>query len=158
MCNNIVISVLLYMKREQCVMIKSKRIAAIYTVTIMMLSNGIIYFVAASEAASEISTDSSAFAEMTLFVVSGSAYIGVGLWMAKNKGNRIIYMVAIVGSLALIGLYILSRTISLPIVGLQEDIGTIDALSKVLQIGIVAGSVYLLKQNKRHELINNELK
>jgi hypothetical protein len=55
-------------------------------------------------------------------------------------------------------LYILSRTISLPIVGLQEDVGTIDVLSKVLQIGIVAGSVYLLKQNKRHELINNELR
>jgi hypothetical protein len=139
-------------------MIKSKRIAAIYAVTIMMLSTGIIYFVAASETVSEISTDSSAYVEMTLFVVSGCAYIGVGLWMTKSKGNRIPYMVAIVGSLALIGLYILSRTISLPIVGLQEDIGTIDVLSKVLQIGIVAGSVYLLKQNKRHELINNELK
>jgi uncharacterized membrane protein (GlpM family) len=95
---------------------------------------------------------------MTLFVVSGCAYIAIGLWMAKSKGNRIPYVVAIVGSLALIALYILSRTISLPIVGLQEDVGTIDVLSKVLQIGIVAGSVYLLKQNKRHELINNELR
>ena len=37
-------------------MIKSKRIAAIYAVTIMMLSTGIIYFVVASETASEIST------------------------------------------------------------------------------------------------------
>ena len=84
--------------------------------------------------------------------------LNLGLWMAKSKGNRIPYMVAIVGSLALIALYVLSRTISLPIVGLQEDVGTIDVLSKVLQIGIVAGSVYLLKQNKRHELINYELR
>lgn len=136
-------------------MIKSKRIAAIYAVTIMMLSTGIIYFVAASETES---TDVSGSVEMTLFVVSGCAYIAVGLWMVKGKGNRIPYLVAIVGSLALIALYILSRTISLPIVGLQEDIGTIDVLSKVLQIGIVAGSVYLLKQNTRHELINNELR
>jgi hypothetical protein len=126
-------------------MIKSKRIAAIYAVTIMMLSTGIIYFVEASE--------SSASVEMTLFVVSGCAYIGVILWMTKSKRNRIPYTVAIVGSLALIGLYILSRTISLPIVGLQEDVGTIDILSKVLQIGIVAGSVYILKQNRRLELI-----
>ena len=139
-------------------MIKSKRIAAIYAVTIMMLSTGIIYFVAASETASEISTESSASVETTLFVVSGCAYIGVGLWIASSKVNRIPYVVAIVGSLALVGLYILSRTISLPIVGLQEDVGTIDVLSKVLQIGIVAGSVYLLKQNKRHELVNTELK
>jgi hypothetical protein len=133
-------------------MIKSKRIAAIYAVTIMMLSTGIIYFVAASE------TESSASVEMTLFVVSGCAYTGVGLWMAKSKGNRIPYVVAIVGSLALIVLYILSRTVSLPIVGLQEDVGTIDILSKVLQIGIVAGSVYLLKQNKKRELIYNKLR
>ena len=139
-------------------MIKSKRIAAIYAVTIMMLSTGIIYFVAASETATEISTESSASVETTLFVVSGCAYIGVGLWIAKSKENRIPYVVPIVGSLALIGLYILSRTISLPIVGLQEDVGTIDILSKVLQIGIVVGSVYLLKQNKRHELVNTELK
>ena len=132
-------------------MIKSKRIAAIYAVTIIMLSTGIVYFVAASE------TESSASGELTLFVVSGCAYIAVGIWMAKSKGNRIPHMVAIVGSLALIGLYVLSRTISLPIVGLQEDVGTIDVLSKVLQIGIVAGSVYLLKQNKKHELINTEL-
>src|SRR5215469_16124285 len=136
-------------------MIKSKRIAAIYAVTIMMLSTGIIYFVAASETGS---VDFSASVEMTLFVVSGCAYIGVGLWMAKSKENRIPYMVAIVGSLALIGLYILSRTISLPIVGLQEDVGTIDVLSKVLQIGIVAGSVYLLNQNNRQKLIKNELR
>jgi hypothetical protein len=135
-------------------MIKSKRIAAIYVVTIMMLSTAIIYFVAASE----ISTESSASVETTLFVVSGCAYMAVGLWMARSKGNRIPYMIAIVGSLALIGLYILSRTVSLPIVGLQEDVGTIDILSKVLQIGIVAGSVYLLKQNNRHESINIELK
>jgi hypothetical protein len=133
-------------------MIKSKRIAAIYAVTIMMLSTGIIYFVAASE------TESSASVEMTLFVVSGCAYIAVGLWMAKSKGSRIPYIVAIVGSLVLIGLYVLSRTVSLPIVGLQEDIGTIDILSKILQIGIVVGSVYLLKQNKRQELINTEVK
>ena len=135
-------------------MIKSKRIATIYAVTIMMLSTGIIYFVAASE----ISTESSASVETTLFVVSGCAYIGVGLWIAKSKENRIPYVVPIVGSLALIGLYVLSRTISLPIVGLQEDVGTIDILSKVLQIGIVVGSVYLLKQNKRHELVNTELR
>jgi heme A synthase len=121
-------------------------------VTIMMLSTGIIYFVAASE------TESSASVELTLFVLSGCAYIAVGIWMARSKGNRIPYMVAIVGSLALIGLYVLSRTISLPIVGLQEDVGTIDVLSKLLQIGIVAGSVYLLKQHKKYELIKNELK
>jgi heme A synthase len=133
-------------------MIKSKRIAGIYAVTIMMLSTGIIYFVAAAE------TESSASVELTLFVLSGCAYIAVGIWMARSKGNSIPYMVAIVGSLALIGLYVLSRTISLPIVGLQEDVGTIDVLSKLLQIGIVAGSVYLLKQNKRHELVKNELK
>ena len=62
-----------------------------YAVTIMMLSTGIIYFVAASETGS---ADSSASVEITLFVVSGCAYIGVGLWMVKSKENRIPYLVA----------------------------------------------------------------
>ena len=53
-------------------MIKSKRIAAIYAVTIMMLSTGIIYFVAASETGS---ADSSASVEITLFVVSLAVHI-----------------------------------------------------------------------------------
>jgi hypothetical protein len=83
--------------------------------------------------------------QTTLFAVSGAAYIPVGLWILKSKQkNKTPYVIAIVGSLSLILLYVASRTISLPIVGIQDDVGSIDILSKVLQGGIIAGSAYVL--------------
>ena len=59
--------------------------------------------------------------QTTLFAASGAAYVPVGLWILKSKQkNKTPYVVAIVGSLSLILLYIASRTISLPIVGLDR--------------------------------------
>jgi hypothetical protein len=63
---------------------------------------------------------------------------------STTKYSKLPYVISIVGSLILIGLYIASRTFALPIVGLQEDIGSIDIISKVLQVGIIAGSVCIL--------------
>lgn len=83
--------------------------------------------------------------QTALFAVSGAAYVPVGLWILETKQrNKTPYIVAIVGSLSLILLYVASRTISLPIVGLQDDVGSIDILSKILQGGIIAGSAYIL--------------
>jgi hypothetical protein len=52
----------------------------------------------------------------------------------KHRINKVPY---IIGSLALITLYTLSRTVSLPLIGFEEHIGSIDILSKVLQVGII---------------------
>ncbi|HSB57486.1 MAG TPA: hypothetical protein VLD38_06740 [Nitrosopumilaceae archaeon] len=83
--------------------------------------------------------------QTALFAVAGAAYVPVGLWILETKQrNKTPYIVAIVGSLSLILLYVASRTISLPIVGLQDDVGSIDILSKILQGGIIAGSIYIL--------------
>jgi len=83
--------------------------------------------------------------QTTLFAISGAGYVPVGLWMLETKHrNKTPYIIAIAGSLSLILLYVASRTISLPIVGLQDDVGSIDILSKILQGGIIAGSAYLL--------------
>ena len=87
--------------------------------------------------------------QTALFAVSGAAYVPVGLWILETKQkNKTPYIVAIVGSLSLILLYVASRTISLPIVGLQDDVGSIDILSKILQGGIIAGSAYILTSFK----------
>ncbi len=87
--------------------------------------------------------------QTALFTVSGAAYVPVGMWILETKQkNKTPYIVAIVGSLSLILLYVASRTISLPIVGLQDDVGSIDILSKIMQGGIIAGSVYILATSK----------
>lgn len=117
---------------------------------------------------------SSAIAESALFVTAGVAYVAVAGWMlvdlskgAKTKnevvkggrqnsldGNnpsntRVPYVIAIAGSASLIVLYIISRTVALPIVGLQEDVGPIDIMSKILQAGIIGVSISLLLELRR---------
>lgn len=87
--------------------------------------------------------------QTVFFTAIGLGYAGVGVWILRDKGRtNAPYIVAIGGSIAMIGLYVASRTINLPIVGLQEDVGTIDILSKVLQVGIVGLAAYMLNTNK----------
>ena len=57
-------------------------------------------------------------------------------------------MIASLISVALIGLYIVSRKVSLPVVGIQDDVGTVDILCKALQGAIVVVSLLLLRHWK----------
>ena len=76
--------------------------------------------------------------ETVFFAIVGVAYASVGLWMLKDKGRtNAPYLIALAGSISIIGLYVASRTMDLPIVGLQDDVGTIDIVSKVLQVFII---------------------
>ena len=60
-------------------------------------------------------------------------------------------MLAIIGSGALIVLYVLSRTVNMPLVGQQDDVGFIDVGSKVLQGAIIAASVYIIAAIKKEK-------
>jgi len=87
--------------------------------------------------------------QTAFFAITGVGYTGIGGWMLKDKGRtRAPYVIAIVGSISIIGLYVASRTIDLPIVGLQDDVGTIDILSKILQVGIVVLAAYIINSKK----------
>ena len=87
--------------------------------------------------------------ETAFFTIVGLGYAAVGIWIIRDKGKtNTPYIIAIGGSIAMIGLYVASRTIDLPVVGLQEDVGTIDILSKVLQVGIIGLSAYMVNTNK----------
>lgn len=85
--------------------------------------------------------------QMIFFIITGLAHLPLVVWMLKDKlhRNKVPYIIAIIGSLALIVLYILSRTVSLPLIGFEEHIGSIDILSKVLQVGIIIGAAIMLK-------------
>lgn len=87
--------------------------------------------------------------ETAFFTIVGLGYVAIGVWIIRDKGKtNTPYIIAIGGSIAIIGLYIASRTISLPVVGLQDDIGTIDILSKVLQVGIIGLSAFMINTNR----------
>ena len=88
-------------------------------------------------------------------MIVGIAYILVGFWIIKRKyRSKVPYIIAIAGSAALIVFYIATRTISLPTIGLETDIGTIDTVSKILQGAIIVGSLFILGSSKRFATIN----
>jgi hypothetical protein len=117
----------------------------ILAITILALSNSGIYFVTAYSQIQE-STDASSMIETMLFATAAISYLPLGIWMVKNKlHSRAPYVIASMMSFALIGLYIISRTMSLPVVGIQEDVGVIDVTSKITQGSIIMLSVFLIR-------------
>ena len=87
--------------------------------------------------------------QIAFFTVAGLGYAGIGIWMFRDKGKtNTPYLIAVIGSIALIGIYVASRTVDLPIVGIQEDVGALDILTKVLQLGIVGLGAYMINTIK----------
>jgi low temperature requirement protein LtrA len=130
----------------------------VYITAALMLLTGAIYFYVASQDYADISQSAhlstgaknaqdimATTNEMIFFIIIGLGYIAVGIYTLENTyRNKIPYMMAIVGSSALILFYILTRTINIPSIGIQDDIGVTDVLTKVMQAAIVALSVYIL--------------
>ena len=117
-----------------------------------MLITATIYFLAAYLEASEDVSEHAVQIEIILFAVIGITYVPLGVWMLKNRLNsRAPYVISVVISVALIGLYVAAKTISLPITGLERDVGIIDVTSKVLQVAIVIISIILLPQLKKNQ-------
>ncbi len=115
----------------------------------LMLITGGIYFYESYSESSEFNTELAAQAETMFFATAGILYVPFGIWMLKSKlASRAPYIISIIGSVALIVLYIASRNVNLPIVGQQEDVGVTDLASKILQTGIIAICSVLLVRSK----------
>lgn len=160
------------MKRNKILStIRVNRTATIaYIVTALMLSTAVIYFIAASQDYIELSQSVSyqnsiskdgladimgTTNEIIFFMIVGIAYVLVGFWMIQRKyHSKIPYIVAIAGSAALIVFYVATRTVSLPTIELQTDVGLIDIAAKVLQSAIIAGSLIILRITKRFVTID----
>ena len=82
--------------------------------------------------------------EFPLSLGAGIGYAAIGLWMILDKRNsKIPYIIAIVGSLVLLGIYFTSRTVGISSLG-TEPIGLLDAIVAGLQVAIIAISLYIL--------------
>jgi formate hydrogenlyase subunit 3/multisubunit Na+/H+ antiporter MnhD subunit len=144
---------------------KSKAMkSAIISMVFLMLATGALYLFVSTQEIAEASQEfeenigkpqefeSGAFIETAFFAAVGAAYIPIGIWATITKHtSKVPYALAIGGSIALIGLYILSRTADIPFVGQQDDVGFIDILSKVLQGGIIAVSAYIILSIRREK-------
>jgi hypothetical protein len=84
--------------------------------------------------------------QTAFFAIAGLGNLGVAAWILVSR-KKIIkppYVAATAGSAFMIVFYIISRTVALPIVGIQSDIGNIDIICKVLQAAVVGLSVYVI--------------
>ena len=120
--------------------------------TVLVLANSGIYFVTAYSQMKE-SSDVGSQIQTMLFTTAAITYLPLGIWMIKNRlHSRAPYVIASLVSIALVGLYVASRTISLPLVGIQSDVGMIDILAKVTQGAIVVVSLLFLRNWKKETI------
>ena len=126
----------------------------VYVLAAVTLATAIIYFILAYNeyisliefAAEGLDGEISELQiEIALFAGSGIIYLGLLGWILVMKLKSIVpYSILIVISIILIITYAASRTVGVPIIGVEFYIGKYDMPSKVLQGIIIAISVYLI--------------
>ena len=124
-----------------------------YVLLAFMLATAIVYFIIASQEYSDLlefqqvgieGETQEKQVEMTLFVCSGLTYIGLFAWILGAKLRTITPYVVVAGvSVILIATYIASRTIGVPIVGVEYYVGKLDMVSKALQVIIIGLSIHI---------------
>ena len=145
----------------------------IYILAAITLSSSIIYFILASNAYNHLIEFAAEGLEgeipelqieIALFAGSGIIYLGLLGWLLVKKLKSILpYSLLVVTSTILIITYIASRTVGVPIIGVEFYIGKYDMLTKVLQGGIIAISGYLIyriiafnKSRKQEEILKRK--
>ena len=129
-------------------------VITMYILLALIVSTAIIYFVVASQEYSDLveflqvgieGETQEKQVEMTLFIGAGIVYLGWFVWILKTKvRSKIPYIVVAAVSVVLIATYAASRTIGVPIVGVEYYIGKLDMVSKVLQVIMIGMLVYLI--------------
>jgi hypothetical protein len=86
--------------------------------------------------------------EFPFAIGAGVGYAVIGLWLVFDKSNsKNPYIIALAGSLIILGLYVFSRTVGIFSLGI-EPFGLIDRIVAVLQGAIIADSSYILFTRK----------
>jgi hypothetical protein len=134
-------------------------IIIMYILLALIVSTAVIYFVVASQEYSDLleflevgiqGETQEKQVEMTLFIGAGIVYLGLFVWILKTKiRSKIPYTVVAAVSVILIATYAASRTIGVPIVGVEYYIGKLDMVSKVLQVIMIGISVYLISAARK---------
>jgi hypothetical protein len=134
-------------------------IIIMYILLALVVSTAVIYFVVASQEYSDLleflevgiqGETQEKQVEMALFIGAGIVYLGLFVWILKTKiKSKIPYIVVAAVSVILIATYAASRTIGVPIVGVEYYIGKLDMVSKVLQVIMIGMSVYLISAARK---------
>ena len=136
-----------------------------YILLALIVSTAVIYFVVASQEYSDLvdflqvgiqGETQEKQVEMTLFIGAGIVYLGLFVWILKTKiRSKIPYIVVAAVSVILIATYAASRTIGVPIVGVEYYIGKLDMVSKALQVIMIGMSVYLISMIRKTKIMES---
>ena len=123
----------------------------IYSLSAVLVASGIAYLLVANSEYSDYKDLASVGMkgneiaekqfEISFFIVAAAIYFGLCTWVLKSRNNRrrkVPYIASIAVSAFLIVAYLASRTVGVPIVGVEYYVGRLDILTKILQ-GIVIG-------------------
>ena len=136
-----------------------------YILLALIVSTAVIYFIVASQEYSDLleflqvgiqGETQEKQVEMTLFIGAGIVYLGLFVWILKTKiRSKIPYIVVAAVSVILIATYAASRTIGVPIVGVEYYIGKLDMVSKALQVIMIGMSVYLISTIRKTKIVES---
>jgi hypothetical protein len=137
-----------------CKMSISSSSIIMYILLALIVSTAVIYFVVTSQEYSGLleylevgiqGETQEKQVEMALFISAGIVYLGLFVWILKTKlTSKIPYFVVAAVSVILIVTYAASRTIGVPLVGVEYYIGKLDIANKVLEVIMIGMSVYLI--------------
>ena len=136
-----------------------------YILLALIVSTAVIYFIVASQEYSDLleflqvgiqGETQEKQVEMTLFIGAGIVYLGLFVWILKTKlRSKIPYIVVAAVSVILITTYAASRTIGVPLVGVEYYIGKLDMVSKVLQVIMIGISAYLISMIRKTKIMES---
>ena len=121
----------------------------------LMIATSTVYFVETSEELFEEQD----MIKGPFFLVVAIAYIPIAFWMLKNPNSSTPYLITIAGTVGIIALYAVTRTDAGAIaIGLEHagKIGHLGIVSKIVQVGVVIGSIWALTQTKKEKVAEPE--
>ena len=138
----------------------------VYSLAAVLVASGIAYILVANSEYSDYKDLASVGVkggevaekqfEISFFIIAAAIYFGLCVWVLKSKEKRrkAPFIASIAVSAFLIVAYIASRTVGVPIVGVEYYVGRLDILAKVLQaiaIGLSCVAIYNLNEQKTSE-------
>jgi len=85
------------------------------------------------------------------------AYLPVAFWMLRSPNSSTSYLVTIAGTVGIIALYAVTRTNMAIALGMEAgNVGHLGMVSKIVQVGVVIGSVWALMQTKKEAWLQTE--
>ena len=121
----------------------------------LMIATSTVYFVETSEELFEEQD----MIKGPFFLVVAIVYIPVAFWMLKSPNSSAPYLVTLAGTIGIIALYAVTRTDAGAVaLGLEHagKIGHLGMVSKIVQVGVVIGSIWALVQTKKEKWLQPE--